>query len=353
MTSAQQRQQVLELVEEAVRNGCRKARACEALGLSVRTVQRWQRQGLDDRRRGTRARPANALSDAEREQVLEVMNSPQFQDKSPHQVVAALADAGCYLAAESTIYRILRAARQLAHRLRSAPRRRYESVPLEASGPNQIWSWDITYLRGPIRGTFFYLYLIIDLYSRKIVAWSVHEEENSMLASALAQEACYRERVSPAQVVLHADNGAPMKGATMLATLQRLGVVPSFSRPAVSNDNPFSEALFRTLKYRPEFPDNAFPSLHAAREWTERFVRWYNTEHRHSALKFVTPEQRHRGEDVSLLAHRHDVYQTARTRHPERWSTNTRNWKPVGSVTLPTYRPTSLGNPDCSHNNAA
>jgi len=342
LTNPEERGRVLELVAGAVRGGCRKARACEALGLSLRTVQRWEGEGLDDRRRGTRAMPANRLSAQERAVVLSVLNAPAYRDKSPNQVVPLLADQGHYVASESTMYRILRDEEQLTHRERSAPARRYEPMPRVASGPNRIWSWDISYLRGPVRGMFYYLYLIVDLYSRKIVAWSVHEEESAELASALAREACYLEGVSPGDVVLHADNGSPMKGATMLATLQRLGVVASFSRPSVSDDNPFSEALFRTLKYRPDYPDLAFESLAAARAWMERFVVWYNTEHRHSGLKFVTPEQRHLGLDTDLLAHRHEVYQQARDRHPERWSRRTRNWQPAPAVTLPTYRPSKV-----------
>ena len=203
-------------------------------------------------------------------------------------------------------------------------------------------STHLTFLRGPVRGMFFYLYLIVDLYSRKIVAWSVHDEESAQYASELACEACYLEGIEPGELVLHADNGAPMKGATMLATLQHLGVLPSFSRPRVSDDNPYSEALFRTLKYRPEYPERAFASLAETRTWVEQFVRWYNTQHCHSALKLVTPEQRHQGRDTELLARRHDIYQQARARHPQRWSGNTRNWQPAAAVTLPTYRPTPI-----------
>ena len=327
---------------EAVQGGSRKSCACEALGLSLRTVQRWERGGVKDRRKGSRAVAANRLSEAERARVIDVLNAPAYRDKGPNQIVPLLADEGEYLASESTMYRILREEKQLAHRERSAPRRRYEPLVRQASAPNQVWSWDITWLRSAVRGLFYYLYLIVDLYSRKIVAWSVHAEECAELASALAREACYVEGVAPGEVVLHADNGAPMKGSTMLATLQRLGVVASFSRPAVSDDNPFSEALFRTLKYRPDYPERAFESLSEARSWVEDFVRWYNSEHRHSALKFVTPQQRHRGEDVELLAHRDEVYQQARARHPQRWSGRTRNWEPAPAVTLPTYRPTAV-----------
>ena len=332
---------MLVLVAEAVHNGCRKKKACEALGLSLRTVQRWERGGATDQRRGSRAKPANALSETEKEEIISIMNQPVYRDKTPHQIVPQLADEGRYLASESTMYRLLRESQQLAHRQRSAPAHRYEKLPRVARQPNEVWSWDITYLKGPVRGMFFYLYLMVDLFSRKIVAFSVHEEECAEFAADLVTEACHLEQVTPGEVVLHADNGSPMKGSTMLATLQHLGVVPSFSRPRVSDDNPYSEALFRTLKYRPEYPERAFEDLAAARTWVEGFVRWYNTEHLHSGIRFVTPEQRHQGQDVSVLRQRDETYKVARARHPERWSGETRNWEPVPEVILPTFRPTN------------
>ena len=190
-----------------------------------------------------------------------------------------------------------------------------------------------------MRGTFFYLYLIVDIYSRKIVAWQVHERECAEFAGELATEACYLEGVAPQEVILHSDNGSPMKGATMLVTLQHLGVIPSFSRPSVSDDNPFSEALFRTLKYRPQYPERAFENITVARTWVEGFVRWYNHEHRHSAIRFVTPQQRHDGHDRDILARRHAVYEQARQRHPQRWSGRTRSWVPAEAVYLTSYRP--------------
>lgn len=339
MIGESDRDQALELIGEAMAQGCRKVKACEALGLSVRTVQRWALSGMTDRRRGSRALAANRLSEAERARVLEVLSAPEYCDKSPNQVVPLLADQGEYVASESTMYRILRAEKMLAHRQASAPARHHEPTVRAATGPNQVWSWDITWLASPVRGMFFYLYLIVDIYSRKIVAWQVHERECAEYAGALATEAYYVEGVAPSAVVLHSDNGSPMKGATMLATLQRLGVIPSFSRPSVSDDNAFSEALFRTLKYRPEYPQRAFESLNEARTWVEGFVRWYNAEHRHSGLKFVTPEQRHTGHDAEILRRRHAVYQRARAHHPQRWSGHTRNWSPATTVYLTSYRP--------------
>ena len=183
-------------------------------------------------------------------------------------------------------------------------------------------------------GIYFYLYLFMDIYSRKIVCWQVYETESSELASEVMRDICVREYIAPKQVVLHSDNGSPMKGATMLATLQKLGVIPSFSRPACSNDNPFSESLFKTLKYRPAYPQRSFESLMAARQWVGTFVHWYNEEHRHSAINFVTPTQRHAGLDGELLRKRDEVYAAAKARHPQRWSGATRNWEPITTVHL-------------------
>jgi putative transposase len=326
---------MLSLVDEAVRSGARLRKACQELGLSVRTIQRWREDDIgDDRRHGPRTVPANKLSAEERQQVLETVNSPEFRDLSPNQIVPRLADQQIYIASESTMYRILREQKQLNHRERSKPatsRRPHEHV---ATGPFQVWSWDITYLRGAVRGSFYYLYMFEDVWSRKIVGWQIYEEESMELAASLFRETCAKWKLDPDGLVLHSDNGGPMKGSTMLATLQRLGVVASFSRPHVSDDNPYSEALFRTLKYRPEYPTEAFSSLEHARAWTKSFVTWYNTDHRHSAIRFVTPEERHDGREGDILAKRHRVYQLARERNPERWSAHTRNWKPVKIVTL-------------------
>ena len=340
MIAAPERRQALAMIDEAMQAGARKRAACAVLGVSLRTVQRWARDGLADRRKGSRAQPANRLTEVERAEVLARLNSAEFAGESPNQVVVKLADRGEYLASETSMYRILREQKLLAHRHKSAPARRHEPSPLVATGPNQIWSWDISYLRSDVRGWFYYLYLILDLYSRKIVAWQVHECESAEYAAALAREACFLEGITRESVlVLHADNGGPMKGASMLATLQWLGVVPSFSRPRVSDDNPFSEALFRTLKYRPDYPERPFASIAEARVWMEAFVRWYNHEHQHSAIRFVTPHQRHIGQDTAILQRRHALYQEARLRHPERWSGTTRNWTPIDSVELISYRP--------------
>jgi transposase InsO family protein len=339
--------QVSAWIAQACAAGARLAPACTAVGLTPRTLQRWRQGGAiapDARRREHRApeavrTPANRLSPAERDALLTVANGPEFAHLCPHQIVPALADQGRYLASESTFYRVLRAADQLARRGKPKAPARARPAPLVATGPNQVWSWDITYLATTVRGVFFYLYLIMDVYSRKIVGWEVYATESADQAAEVFRKAHLREGVRADTLVLHSDNGAPMKGGTMLATLQRLGVMPSFSRPAVSNDNPYSESLFSTCKGHPSFPDRPFADLEEARRWAQGFERWYDTQHRHSGLKFVTPDQRHRGVDIDLLAQRHTLYRAARAQHPERWSGATRNWQPAAAVFLNPGKP--------------
>jgi len=348
---------VSEAITQACADGARHQPACDALGLSARTLQRWRREGAitGDRRsrehrlEGRVRTPTNRLCVKEQADVLAVANEARFAHLSPHQIVPALADEGRYLASESTFYRLLRNADQLARRGRPKAPARVRPQPFVATGPNQVWSWDITYLASTVRGAFFYLYLIMDVYSRKIVGWEVYPQESAGHAASVFHKAHLREGVRADALVLHSDNGAPMKGATMLATLQRLGVVPSFSRPSVSNDNPYSESLFNTVKGRPNFPDQPFESPETARAWVAKFARWYNDEHLHSALKFVTPTQRHRGEHADLLSQRDAVYQAAKAANPARWSGSTRDWNAPTSVLLNPGKPTSRTNrPDAN-----
>lgn len=337
----EERAQILILVAEAVETGARQEAAAEVLGLTTRTLQRWRTQdakGGEDRRRGALTEPGNKLSPQERERVIETANSAEYRDLSPKQIVPRLADQGTYLASESTLYRVMREEDQMKHRERSRPptsRRPSEHV---ATGPNQVWAWDITYLPGPVRGTFFFLYLILDVWSRKVVGWAVHAEESATHASQLFQRACYSLELDPNGLVLHSDNGGPMKGSTMLATLQWMGVVASFSRPRVSDDNAFAEAIFRTLKYCPEYPSQPFASLDEAIGWVEAFVAWYNTQHLHSSIRFVTPDDRHFGREQAILANRQRVYEDARRRNPERWTGPVRDWSPAQEVRLNSER---------------
>jgi len=313
------------------------------VGISARTLQRWRENGevkADGRPQAAAQRePANKLSAQERQRIVEIANAHEFAALPPSQIVPALADRGLYLASESTFYRVLREAGQLARRGKAKPPARQRPTPLQASAPNQLWSWDITYLATTIKGVFFYLYLILDVYSRKIVGWEVFETESAEQAAQVFRKAHLREGIGAQSLTLHSDNGSPMKGATMLSTLQRLGVMPSFSRPSVSDDNPFSEALFKTLKYHPGFPDKPFDSLQEAREWMAGFQGWYNEVHRHSALKFVTPAQRHGGHDRAILQQRHALYQATKASRPERWSGPSRNWEPETVVYLNPGKP--------------
>ncbi len=326
----------LALLDEAHASGARWARACEVIGVSLRTVERWRsRPHGEDRRLGPHHAPPNALTPAEQTQVLAVLEHPAHRHLSPKQLVPRLADAGIYLASESTMYRLARRAGLRARR-RSIARTHVTRAAAvhRATAPNQVWSWDITYLPTVVRGRFLYLYLVLDVWSRRIVGWQVHENESADLAARLIRRICDDEKIDSQGLVLHSDNGAPMRGSTMLSTLQRLGVVPSFSRPHVSNDNPYSEALFRTLKQGSTFPSLPFADVDSARRWVARFVSWYNGEHRHSAIRYVTPDERHFGREPTILDQRHQLYQRARRHRPNRWSRTTRNWIPVAAVVL-------------------
>ncbi len=326
---------ILAGIDEAVVAGASRRQACAGVGLSARTAERWAKRPEGcDLRAGPKTSPAHALSPAERAHIVELATSPEYRNLSVRQLVPRLADAGVYVASESSFYRVLHDQDLMAHRNPARPKTKSKPRSHVATGPCQVWSWDITYLRAAVRGTFYYLYLVLDIWSRKVVGWEVHEEESMELASALAEKSCADEGVSRGQLVLHSDNGGPMKGATMLATLQRLGIAASFSRPSVSDDNAICEAIFRTLKYRPGFPRKPFASLEDARRWVADFVAWYNGEHLHSALRYVTPGDRHEGRDSDILAKRDDVYRVAQKRAPRRWSRDTRNWTPIGDVTL-------------------
>lgn len=307
----------------------------------MRTLQRWQAgKGLvagDLRPVAARLAPAHALSADERAQVLQVANEARFADVPPARIVPILADEGVYVASESTFSRVLRAAGQATHRGRAkTPRKTRPPTTHVATAPRQVWCWDMTYLPTNIAGRWFYLYLILDLYSRKIVGWEVHGEDDADHAAHLVRRTAFAEGIaaSATKPVLHGDNGATLKATTVLAMMHWLGVKPSYSRPRVSDDNAFAEALFRTAKYRPEFPADGFNDLDAARAWAMRFTHWYNFEHKHSGIQYVSPAQRHAGEDQLILEARHAVYLAARQRNPARWSGDTRNWTPVGSVTL-------------------
>ena len=325
---------IVDLIEKAIESGARLKKAAATMGISARTIIRWrQKDSGQDQRKGPLTAPANKLSEQERQQILDISNSAPFRDLSPKQIVPKLADQGVYLASESTFYRVLKEHEMLTHRQASKPAvtRPKEHV---ATRPCQVWSWDITYLQTSVKGLFFYLYMVVDVWSRKIIAAQIFAEESMEHSSMLLAHACMINGVQPEELVLHSDNGGPMKGATMLVTLQKLGVVPSFSRPSVSNDNPYSESLFRTMKYRPEYPSKPFENIEQAQSWVDGFVFWYNTQHLHSSIRYVTPDDRHFGREEHILANRRKVYEKAQNRNPIRWSKNIRNWNPVREVWL-------------------
>src|SRR5690554_7276988 len=332
------KQMAITLIDEAVRAGARQSRACVTIGVSCRTLRRWRSAPtLQDQRKGAPRKPCpHALTPQEKAAIVAACNSHEHQSLPPSQIVPRLADQGVYLASESSFYRVLREYGQAYRRGRAQPPRSVARPQAwVARAPLQVWSWDITFLPTTVRGQFYRLYLVLDVYSRMIVGWEVHVDERAEHAATLITKACMRHGVRREQLVLHADNGSPMKGATMLATLQRLGIMPSFSRPSVSDDNPYSEALFRTLKYSPAYPKKPFADLAEARTWVHRFVHWYNHEHRHSSIRFVTPAQRHTGLERQILAARKAVYDTAKRTLPARWNgRTTRNWEPVGTVWL-------------------
>ncbi len=338
MISPPHRQTARLLIEEAIIAGARRGKACSELEISDRTLRRWTKDGqihADQRPLVPRPEPTNKLSAAERTAVLDVCNSKEFASLPASQIVPKLADQGCYLASDSSFYRILRSDGQQHHRGRAKPPvRRKPPTSYKASAPCEVWTWDITWMPGPIAGMFFYLYLIVDIFSRKIVGWEVHERESADLAAVLIRQAVLAEGCTLRPLVLHADNGSPMKGATMKTTMEKLGITTSYSRPRVSNDNPFSEALFRTCKYRPDWPTKGFTTRADAQAWVTSFASWYNGEHLHSAIRFVTPDARHDGRDHATLASRAILYAKTRAQNPKRWSGKTRNWQPAGPVWL-------------------
>ena len=280
--------------------------------------------------------PANRLSRVERERVLEVLNSDEFVDQPPAQVYATLLERGVYLCSIATMYRILAAAAQVKERRRQA-RHPARAIPeLMADGSGQVYTWDITKLPGPAKGVYYDAYVMLDVYSRYIVGAHVHARESGPLAEEMMKEIF---GVHGVPTVVHADRGTSMTSKPVAALLADLGVTRSHSRPSVSNDNPYSEALFKTLKYQSSYPRRPFENLSAARQWVTAFTLWYNFEHRHSAIKFVTPAQRHEGVDTALLEGRVKVYEAARTRNPERWSGATRNWQPILRVHLNPDKP--------------
>jgi putative transposase len=349
MIDLEDRQSLARDIEAAHDAGARLHLACETAGIDVRTLQRWKaREGLqrgDGRPDALRPTPSHALTPEERQRMLQVANEPRFADMPPARIVPMLADEGVYVASESSFQRVLRAQGQMRHRGRAkAPRQSRPPTTHIATAPRQLWCWDMTFLPAVVTGRWFYLYLILDVFSRKIVGFEVHDRDDADHAAHLVKRTALAEGLHAmvAKPVLHGDNGATLKATTVLAMLHWLGVRPSYSRPRVSDDNAFVESLFRTAKYRPEFAAKGFADLDEARAWAARFVHWYNHEHRHSGIRYVSPAQRHAGQDRPILQARHALYVQARQRNPRRWSRGTRDWSSIEVVTLNPERDSAM-----------
>lgn len=295
-----------------------RAPACRALGIPRASFYR----RLGGKKRPSspapRPTPARALAEPERKAVLEQLHSERFQDKPPAQVYAALLDEGKYLCSIRTMYRFLAQQSEVRERRNQLTHPNYKKPELLATGPNQVWSWDITKLRGPAKWTNFHLYVILDIFSRYVVGWMVAPRENAELAKRLIKESCQKQAIEPEQLSLHADRGSSMRSKALAFLLADLGVTKSHSRPYVSDDNPFSESQFKTLKYRPEFPER-FGSLEDARSFCQCFFPWYNTEHHHSGISLLTPETLHYGRAEKVIQRRQEVLSQAYERNPERF----------------------------------
>jgi transposase InsO family protein len=307
----------VRIIGEAIVDGARVKKACATLEISFRSYLRWKAGKLEDKRKGAVKTIPRKLSEAEREDFYRHSNTKRFREMTPEQIVAILCEEGTYYGSDRTLYRIFRDKKALTSRTESRkPGQSRKPPELTAIGPNQVWSWDITWLRTDVKGFFFYAYVVIDVFSRAIVGWSIEDCESPDHAQKLFERIISRLGVKPQFV--HADNGGPMRGVSLVAFLTGLQVGLSHSRPRVSDDNPYIESFFRTVKYHVSFPRN-FATLQAARDWFALFIDWYNTQHRHSGISYVTPAQKHKGTDVQLLEARQETLNAAAQAHPERF----------------------------------
>lgn len=294
------------------------APACAALDVARASFYRRRNSPRAETARAAPACSARALSPAEREQVIETLNSQRFADQAPAQIYAALLDENRYLCSIRTMYRVLNAAQQVRERRNQLRHPTYHKPELLATAPNQVWSWDITKLLGPAKWSYFYLYVILDIFSRYVVGWLLAHRENADLARRLIRETCQKQDVSAEQLTIHSDRGPSMTSQTVAQLLATLGVVKSHSRPHVSNDNPFSESQFKTLKYRPDFPDR-FASFEHGHGFCVPFFDWYNNQHYHAGLGLLTPAMVHHGQADNVLASRRNALIAAYAAHPQRF----------------------------------
>jgi putative transposase len=336
----EQRRAAVVLIEEACVSGARLWKACEALEVSLSTFRRWQSGQLSDMRKGAAKTVTRKLSAAEIQEIIAVCCSDEYKDQNPYWIHASLLDKKKYIASVSSFYRVLREAKLIRHRRNSKPGKKHRKPPhLIAAGPNQVWTWDITWLKTDVRGVYYYAYTIIDIWDRSIVKWVIKDRENDQQAKELMEQAL-RDNGNPS-VHIHSDDGSPMKGATLMAFLQDLGITTSFSRPRVSDDNPFIESWFKTLKYSVGYP-NTFRSMKQARDWFADFVESYNRDHKHSGLHYMTPTQVRQGQYSSLAQTRNGIMEEAYQRNPHRWSGSIKKLPEIHVVCLNPTADTSL-----------
>lgn len=314
------RKLAVDLIKEANENGARIWKACEALEISVSTFERWRKGKYYDKRKGAPKLVPRKLTEEERAQIINISCNEEYKDCNPYKIHASLLDKGVYIASTSSFYRVLRENGLIHHRGNTHPGTGHNAPPERvATGPNQVWCWDITWLTTNVRGLFKYAYVIIDIWDRSIVKWSIHDREDDALAEELFQ-AALKDNNFP-DVFVHSDNGNPMKGISLLALFYDLGICNSYSRPRISNDNPFIESWFKTLKYDVSYPGK-FESLTDAREWFAVFVHQYNTSHSHSGLHFITPKQIRDGKYETIVNKRNKTMIEAQKRNPQRWSSS-------------------------------
>jgi len=326
---------IVKLINEACISGARKFIACQLLKISLRTIERWGSGEIIDKRRGAAKKNIRKLTKAEESDIISIACSDKYKDLTPHEIVPLLAENRKYIASVSSFYRILKKYELMKYRSNKKPaKNRKKPDELVASGPDQVWCWDITYLKSNVSGLYFYCYMIMDIWTKEIVGWTIHDTESAELAKELFLS--LKEKYNLTNVRLHSDNGSPMKAAVLLLTLYKLGVMPSFSRPRVSNDNAYIESLFSTMKYVPNYP-KAFNNISDSREWMSKFVNWYNNTHRHSSIGYVTPVQRRKGQDKILFEKRNETIKKAREKHPERWGKKIKIWEAKEKIYLNKY----------------
>lgn len=315
---------ILGIMQKARTDEIRQGTICSGIGIGIRTLQNWRKEGFLDKRKGALKVVHNKLSETEERKIQEKACLFKYKDKTPGEIVAELAEAGEYIGSVSSFYRVFKRSNLVILNRRQKRRSKALLVEIKAGKSDEQWSWDISYLKTAVRGKYYYLYLFTDIWDRYIVGWEIHEEESGELAKELFRK--ISERLNVRGIKLHSDNGGPMRSTTFRAVLEKLEVIQTFSRPSVSNDNAFSESLFSTLKRNAGYPKK-FNTLEEAREWMAKFVYWYNNEHMHTGLNYVTPAQRRKGEDKKILENRNNTFELARLAHPERWTGKTKVWE--------------------------